>query len=238
MTRSQKAWLRKHQPSYWSVWFGKNKKKDKGSDTDISSRVAQQGSVQFNPQEQFAGQNAPPPAVPRHQYQHQPPPDDYPPPHQQYAPHDVPEYQRSEFNNPLGSLLPSPHHHEAGAAHFPEFNSPLGSPHRSPAHHVALAGSSRFTNSPPLDAEEGNEPANSSERTETHGQPSMRRRPGSGQESFRTGERIPSMRWSPERGLESFRTGEIPYVPETVRVNGARTKLGGKRNDELDEEDQ
>jgi hypothetical protein len=46
------------------------------------------------------------------------------------------------------------------------------------------------------------------------------------------------MRWSPERGLESFRTGKIPYVPETVRVNGARTRLWERRNDEEDEEDE
>ena len=30
--RSQKAWVRKHQPSYWSVWTGKAKKKDKDND--------------------------------------------------------------------------------------------------------------------------------------------------------------------------------------------------------------
>jgi hypothetical protein len=26
--RSHKAWVRKHQPSYWEVWFGKEKKKN------------------------------------------------------------------------------------------------------------------------------------------------------------------------------------------------------------------
>jgi hypothetical protein len=32
--RSHKAWVRKHQPSYWSVWFGKDKKKDEDKDKD------------------------------------------------------------------------------------------------------------------------------------------------------------------------------------------------------------
>jgi hypothetical protein len=50
--RSQKAWVRKHQSSYWSVWFGKDKDKkedDKGKgkkarQSDHSSTTAQQGS--------------------------------------------------------------------------------------------------------------------------------------------------------------------------------------------------
>lgn len=181
--------------------------------------------------------NATPPDFPQDQYQHQPPPDEYPPPHQQYAPHDVPDYQQPEFNRPLGSLPPSPHPHDAGAAHFPEqqppeFNSPLVSPHHSPAHH------SRYTNSPPVRAEEVNEHVYPSERMQTHGQPSMKWSPDRGQESFRTGDRIPSMRWSPERGLESFRTGEIPYVPETMRMKGARTRFGERRGDDDDEVDQ
>lgn len=151
--------------------------------------------------------NPPPQDFPQDPYQHQPPHDDYPPPPQQYASHDVPKYQQPEFNSPLGSLPPSSHRHDAGAAQFPEhhppeFNSLSGSPHRSPAHHDAR---SRYTNSPPVRAEEVNEHVYPSERTETHGQPSMRWSPVRGQESFGTGERIPSMRWSPERGLESFR---------------------------------
>ncbi|KAF1911234.1 hypothetical protein BDU57DRAFT_543391 [Ampelomyces quisqualis] len=42
--RSHKAWVRKHQPSYWSVWFGKNKKKSKHKDKEITK--ADQGSRQ------------------------------------------------------------------------------------------------------------------------------------------------------------------------------------------------
>jgi hypothetical protein len=37
--RSHKAWVRKHQPSYWEVWFGKGKKKDKdNSNYEIRER--------------------------------------------------------------------------------------------------------------------------------------------------------------------------------------------------------
>jgi hypothetical protein len=41
--RSHKAWVRKHQPSYWEVWFGK-KKKDKKNGCNADSVRAQHGS--------------------------------------------------------------------------------------------------------------------------------------------------------------------------------------------------
>jgi hypothetical protein len=42
--RSHKAWVRKHQSSYWSSWFGKKKKenKDNGKErVDISNQTRQ-----------------------------------------------------------------------------------------------------------------------------------------------------------------------------------------------------
>ncbi|OAK96577.1 hypothetical protein IQ06DRAFT_351191 [Phaeosphaeriaceae sp. SRC1lsM3a] len=52
---SRKVFVRKHLPSYWSVWFGKNKKpkeaKDHYEHHDNASMQAHQGSVQgFSPQ--------------------------------------------------------------------------------------------------------------------------------------------------------------------------------------------
>jgi hypothetical protein len=43
---SHKAWVRKHQPSYWSVWFGRSKKKDESSNNGRQLRDG--SSVQSN----------------------------------------------------------------------------------------------------------------------------------------------------------------------------------------------
>jgi hypothetical protein len=44
--RSHKAWVRKHQPSYWSSWFGKKKKenKDNSKERGNISNQTRQGS--------------------------------------------------------------------------------------------------------------------------------------------------------------------------------------------------
>jgi hypothetical protein len=43
--RSHKAWVRKHQPSYWEVWFGKGKKKDKD---DSKYEIRERGHANEN----------------------------------------------------------------------------------------------------------------------------------------------------------------------------------------------